>query len=349
MVMRFGLFGSAQARRPTPGTELTDSSQGFREWIENNVEAEALGFHSTFVVEHHFTGFGQVSASLNLLTWLGARTSTLRLGTAVLVLPWHNPVLLAEQAATLDLLSGGRLDFGVGKGYRYNEFAGFCVDMEEADARFDESLEIITQAFTNNAPFSHRGRYWQYDNITVEPPPAQRPHPPFWMGAGSKRSVAEVARRGYNLLLGQYDLTEDVIGFVAQFKADVATRGRVFDAVEVGVARAVHIARDTDDLEAALERRFQGHMRINRLSERPGGDTRERFAQHDEAAVRRLCDDTAIFGTPDDIAAKLEALRAGGVEYVMINFGGSRDNIRRFARDIMPAFAGEPAIAAAAK
>src|SRR5438045_7013183 len=113
--MRFGLFGSAQARRPTPGTELTDSSQGFREWIENNVEAEALGFHSTFVVEHHFTGFGQVSASLNLLTWLGARTSNLRLGTAVLVLPWHNPVLLAEQAATLDLLSGGRLDFGVGR------------------------------------------------------------------------------------------------------------------------------------------------------------------------------------------------------------------------------------------
>ena len=124
-----------------PGAELTDSSQGFREWIENNVEAEALGFHSTFVVEHHFTGFGQVSASLNLLTWLGARTTTLRLGTAVLVLPWHNPVLLAEQAATLDLLSGGRLDFGIGKGYRYNEFAGFCVAMEEADARFDEAMD----------------------------------------------------------------------------------------------------------------------------------------------------------------------------------------------------------------
>ena len=70
--MRFGLFGSAQAKRPEPGAELTDSSQGFREWIDNNVEAEALGFHSTFVVEHHFTGFGQVSASLNLLTWLGA-------------------------------------------------------------------------------------------------------------------------------------------------------------------------------------------------------------------------------------------------------------------------------------
>src|SRR5438552_6394721 len=348
--MQFGLFGSTAARRPTSADAGEfDSSEGFRDFIDYNVEAEALGFRSTFVVEHHFTGFGQVSASLNLLTWLGARTSTLRLGTAVLVLPWHNPVLLAEQAATLDLLSGGRLDFGVGKGYRYNEFAGFCVDMEEADARFDEALSVITQAFASDTPFSHRGHYWQYDNIVVEPPTAQRPHPPFWMGAGSQRSVAEVARRGYNLLLGQYDLAEDVIRLVAQFKADVEARGRIFDPMQVGVARAVHIARDRDDLAAAYERRYQGHMRINRLSERPGGDTRERFAAHDEAAVRHLCNDTAIFGTPDDIAGQLEALRAGGVEYVMINFGGSRDNIRRFARDIMPAFAGAPMVAAAAK
>jgi alkanesulfonate monooxygenase SsuD/methylene tetrahydromethanopterin reductase-like flavin-dependent oxidoreductase (luciferase family) len=219
--------------------------------------------------------------------------------------------------------------------------------MEEADSRFDESLEIITKAFTSNAPFSHKGRYWQFDNVIVEPPPAQRPHPPFWMGAGSQRSVAEVARRGYNLLLGQYDLAEDVIGLVAQFKTDVEAKGRAFDPMQIGVARAVHIARDKDDLAAALERRFQGHMRINRLSERPG-DTRERFANHDEAAVRRLCDDTALFGTPDEIARKLEALRAGGVEHVMINFGGSRDNIRRFARDIMPAFTAAPSVTAAA-
>src|SRR5712691_7849350 len=209
--MKFGLFGSAQAQR---GGVDVDSAQGFKDFVDYNVEAEGLGFHSTFVVEHHFTGFGQVSASLNLLTWLGSRTSTLRLGTAVLVLPWHNPVLLAEQAATLDLLSGGRLDFGIGKGYRYNEFAGFCVAMEEADSRFDEAMEIITKSFVSDTPFSHRGRYWQYDNIVVEPPTAQRPHPPFWMGAGSERSVRQVAERGYNMLLGQHDLAEDVIRWV---------------------------------------------------------------------------------------------------------------------------------------
>jgi alkanesulfonate monooxygenase SsuD/methylene tetrahydromethanopterin reductase-like flavin-dependent oxidoreductase (luciferase family) len=351
--MRFGLFGSAQAKRPEPGAELTDSSQGFREWIENNVEAEAVGFHSTFVVEHHFTGFGQVSASLNLLTWLGAKTTTLRLGTAVLVLPWHNPVLLAEQAATLDLLSGGRLDFGVGKGYRYNEFAGFAMPMEEADGRFDESMEIITKAFTLNEPWSHKGQYWQFDNVIVEPPPASRPHPALWMGAGSERSVRQVSDRGYNLLLGQYDLMDDVIRHIAQFKRDVTaqgtTTGRTYNPMEVGVARAVHFADTQEELEAARVRRFQGHVRINKLAERPG-DERERFARHDDAEIRQLCDDTAIFGTTDQIIAKLEKLQAGGAEYVIVNFGGSIKNIRRFAKEIMPHFASTtPRLADAAK
>src|SRR5487761_2647491 len=160
--MRFGLFGSAQARRGGPEF---DSSEGFRDFIEYNVEAEALGFHSTFVVEHHFTGFGQVSATINLLTWLGARTRHLRLGTAVMVLPWHNPVLLAEQAATLDLLSGGRLDFGIGKGYRYNEFNGFDVPYADADARFEESLELLLTSWSSEERFSHKGKSWTFNDI----------------------------------------------------------------------------------------------------------------------------------------------------------------------------------------
>ncbi len=134
---------------------------------------------------------------------------------------------------------------------------------------------------------------------------------------------------------------------VAPFTSAVTASGRVYDPMQVAVARAVHFADTAEELEAAYVRRFQGHLRINRLAERPG-DERERFARHDEAEIRRLCDETAIFGTPDQIARKLEKLRAGGVEYVLINFGGSRDNIRRFARDIMPAFAGEPRLVAAA-
>jgi len=343
--MKFGLFGSAQARRAGPDT---DSSQGFRDFIDNNVEAEALGYYSTFLVEHHFTGFGQVSASLNLLTWLGARTRHLRLGTAVLVLPWHNPVLLAEQAATLDLLSGGRLDFGVGKGYRWNEFAGFCVPMEEADERFEEVLDVVTKAFVSETPFSHRGKYWRFDEIVVEPPAAQKPHPPFWMGAGSANSVRQVAERGYNMLLGQHSLAEEILEQVAQFRHEVEARGRRFNPLEVAVARAVHFAKNAADKEAAIERRYQGHMRVNALARRPG-ETRERYILDDEKQARYESAESALFGTPDEIMRKLERLRAGGIEYVIINFGGSLENIRRFAREIMPAFSDEPALAFAGK
>src|SRR5215204_203438 len=199
--MRFGLFCAPQASTATQGPE---TGAGFHEWLDFNVEAEALGFHSTFLVEHHFTGWHQVSATLTLLTWLAARTRTLRLGSAVMVLPWHNPVILAEQAGTLDLLSNGRLDFGVGKGYRHSEFKGFCVPPEEAEARFDEALDVITKAWTAQGRFSHRGRFWRFEDILVEPPARQKPHPPFWMGAGSAASIRKVAERGYNLLLDQF-------------------------------------------------------------------------------------------------------------------------------------------------
>src|SRR5258706_4996477 len=236
--MRFGLFGSAAARRPNLSEAAEfDSAEGFRDFIEYNVEAESLGFHGTFVVEHHFTGYGKVAAMLNLLTWLGARTRHLRLGTAVIVLPWHNPVLLAEQAATLDLLSGGRLDFGVGKGYRYNEFAGFRVTIEEANARFDECLSVVVRAWTSNEKFSHRGRYWQFDDIVVEPPTAQLPHPPIWMGAGGESSVRQVAERGYNLLLGQYASPADVGRSIAAYRKAVEASGRRLDPHSVRVTR----------------------------------------------------------------------------------------------------------------
>ena len=199
--MRFGLFCSPKADAPGFGPE---TGQGFRDYLEFNVEAEALGYHSSLSVEHHFTGWNQCSATLTLLTALAMRTTTLRLGTAVLVLPWHHPVLLAEQAATLDLLSGGRLDFGIGKGYRHTEFKGFQIAPDEAEARFEEALAVITRAFSSRARFSHHGRFFHFEDIIVEPPPAQTPHPPFWVAAGNPHSIARAASRGFNLILDQY-------------------------------------------------------------------------------------------------------------------------------------------------
>ncbi|MEK9661521.1 MAG: LLM class flavin-dependent oxidoreductase [Alphaproteobacteria bacterium] len=340
--MRFGLFGSAQARRPE--TDDVDSSFGYRQWLDYNIEAEALGFHSTFAVEHHFTGFGQVSATLNLLTYLAARTTTLRLGTAVLVLPWHNPVLLAEQAATLDLLSGGRLDFGVGKGYRHNEFAGFCIPMEEAQDRFEEALELITKSWVSNERFSYHGKFWDFEDIVVEPPTAQKPHPPFWMGAGSPQSIAMVAERGYNLLLDQYSTIATAIERLDVFRAEIAKRGRAFDPMEVGVARGLYVAKDAADRDDALERRLEARARIDRLAQNPDGTNKSSLI--DSGDARETAVEGALFGTPDEIGEKLERMRAGGIEYVLFSNASGIEGLRRFAEEVMPHFADDAAKAA---
>jgi alkanesulfonate monooxygenase SsuD/methylene tetrahydromethanopterin reductase-like flavin-dependent oxidoreductase (luciferase family) len=331
--MRFGIFGSAQAARGGPDV---DSGIGFRQFVELNIEAEALGYHSSFVVEHHFTGFGQISATLNLLTWIGARTSTLRLGTAVLVLPWHNPVLLAEQAATIDLLSGGRLDFGVGRGYRHNEFAGFSIPMEEADARFEESLAVIVKAWTSDARWSHHGEFWRFEDVVVEPPTRQKPHPPIWMGAGSPASIKKVAARGFNLLLDQFAPFEQIGQRIALYKSEVEALGGTFEPMRVGVSRSVNVVTTAAEREKAVEARMAARRRTEALAQIPGGGNRASIMSY--ADTREAAEESALYGTPDEIIAKLAALRALGAEYVLLNAAGGIHTLRRFASEVMPAF-----------
>jgi alkanesulfonate monooxygenase SsuD/methylene tetrahydromethanopterin reductase-like flavin-dependent oxidoreductase (luciferase family) len=335
--MRFGIFGSAQAKRGGPDV---DSGAGFREFVEYNVEAEALGYASSFLVEHHFTGFGQVSATLNLLTWVGARTRTLRLGTAVMVLPWHNPVLLAEQAATVDLLSGGRLDFGVGPGYRHNEFAGFCLPMEEAEERFDEAVEVIVRAWTSDTRWSHRGKYWQFEDIVVEPPTAQQPHPPFWMGAGRPASITRVAERGWNLLLDQFAPFDQIGERIALFRKEVEARGRAFDPLSVAVARSVNVVMTAAERALAIARRLEARRRVASLAQRPDGLNKASILSY--ADTLEASEAGTLYGTPEEIAGWLEELRGLGAEYVLLNSTGGIETLRRFARELMPAFAGAP-------
>src|ERR1700704_2985618 len=204
--MKFGLFGGAKSS----GEGAVGDSLGYRKYIDYVLYAEELGYHSVFVVEHHFTGVGQLSASLNFLSYLAGRTQRIRLGTAVVVLPWHNPVLLAEQVATLDVLSGGRVDFGIGRGYRKVEFEQFCIPMEEAQERHNECLEIVLKAWTTQGRFSHQGKRWQYKDIVVEPAPLQQPPPPIGMAAGTLGGISYVAGSNYNLLLDQLATLDQV-------------------------------------------------------------------------------------------------------------------------------------------
>jgi alkanesulfonate monooxygenase SsuD/methylene tetrahydromethanopterin reductase-like flavin-dependent oxidoreductase (luciferase family) len=336
--MQFGIFGSAQASTADLGPE---TGQGFRDYLAMAVEAEALGYRSSFLVEHHFTGWNQVSATLMLQTALAMRTTKLRLGTAVIVLPWHNPVLLAEQAATLDLISNGRFDFGIGKGYRHNEFAGFHIPIDEAEVRFEECVEVMTKAFVSRERFSHRGRFWQFDDIVVEPPPSQRPHPPFWVAAGSEASIKRAARRGFNLILDQYASPEQLGRRIALYRAERQAAGLSYDPMQVAVARQMHVADSQAEAAQALKRAAVHTQRTVDVSRLPGGKTGSHVLSY--ADTPGATEAHTLYDTPEGICGKLEALRKVGVAYVLLTTLGGSQQLRRFACEIMPAFAGETA------
>lgn len=320
--MQFGLFGGARTRRSI-GLE---DSQGYESFIEYVVEADRLGFAQLFMVEHHFTGQGQVSASMTVLAYLAARTRKIRLGTAVVVLPWHNPVLIAEQVATLDLLTGGRVDFGVGKGYRKAEFDGFCIPVAEATERFDEAMEIIRKAWTAEGRFSHHGKRWHYENVLVEPEPLQRPHPPLWLAAGSHDSIRRAARDGYNLLLDQLAQVDQIVQRIAIFREECERIGRPYDPAMVATARPLQMIHHESERAQAYETRRRVLATIGDLA-------RDKLPD-------RIEDDTApLLGTPEEVIARLKELEAGGATNILlVDPNASVANLRAFAREVMPAF-----------
>jgi alkanesulfonate monooxygenase SsuD/methylene tetrahydromethanopterin reductase-like flavin-dependent oxidoreductase (luciferase family) len=340
--MRFGLFCSPKADAPGFGP---DTGLGFFEFLDFNVEAEALGYHSSFSVEHHFSGWNQVSSTLMLLAALAMRTTTLRLGTAVIVLPWHNPVLLAEEAATLDLLSAGRLDLGIGKGYRHSEFKGFQISAEVADVRFEEALAVMMRAWTTRERFSHKGRFWHFEDIVVEPPPAQKPHPPLWMAAGNPVSIRRAAARGLNLILDQYASPATLGERIAIYRGEREANGLGFDPMQVAVARQLYVAKDKADKDAALVRQAEYTRRTIDASRYPSAKGGSHVLAYADRAG--ATEENALYGTSEEIREMIDALRDNGVAYVLLTIAGGVDQLRRFAREVMPAFAREPTARAA--
>ncbi len=331
--MKFGLFGGAKSSGQGPAGD----SLGYRKYIDYVLAAETLGYHSVFVVEHHFTGVGQVSASLNFLSYLAGRTSRIRLGTAVVVLPWHNPALLAEQVATLDLLSAGRVDFGVGKGYRDVEFQGFALPIEEATARFDETMAFLRKAWSADGRFSFQGRFHSFENVVIEPRPAQQPHPPFWMGAGSFDSIRRAAREGYALLLDQIAPVDLIIERVQVYRDAQRQAGVPSRPHQVAVARALQMVASDEERQRAYQLRTQVLKNIGALARGPGATRYHQAATHADPSLAR--EESALLGTPEEIVARLGKLQAGGVDYVLlIDPTGSQEALATFARDIMPAF-----------
>lgn len=330
--MKFGMFGGA---RSAPGGD-DGYYEGYKAYIDAVIEAEFLGYYSNFLVEHHFSGVGQVSASLNLLSYLAAKTNTIRLGTAVVVLPWHNPVLVAEQAATVDLLSNGRFDFGVGKGYRYNEFEGFCIPIEESTERFEEAMDVIRKAWTGDGRFTHHGKRWHYEDVVVEPAPIQKPHPPFWLAAGRPESLRYAAQEGYNLFLDQFQTFDVMLERLNVYKGEMKKLDRPVPPQSVAVARGLLIARTPEEREAAIAMRMKSQEVMN--AHGISSDKTAKSSMVSDPDLRKAATEGTLIGTPAEIVERLQWLEGEGVDYVILSTRG-KDALRIFAEEVMPAFA----------
>lgn len=342
--MKFGLFGGAtaaaaasQAQSERLLLDQSEDSHSYGAFIDAIIEAEALGYHSIFLVEHHFTGEAQVSASMNLLTYLAAKTSTIRLGTGVIVIPWHNPVLLAEQAATVDVLSNGRFDFGVGKGYRPNEFDGFCIPISESTERFEESMSLIKKSLSSNERFSFHSDRWNFENIVVEPPPVQTPHPPLWLAAGRPDSLRYAADNGYSLLLDQFATFDVTLERFAIYREAIEASGNSFNPMNVAVARGMHIIRNEEERAIAINKRMAALDHMNKAAK--SSDASYKTSMASDPDLRKAAEQGTLIGTPEEIIGHLEYLRDGGVEYVLLAGAQmSPPQMRAFAEEVMPAF-----------
>ena len=192
--MKFGLMAQMQAPKPWPEGEDVDYRIHW-DTLNEAIHAEAVGFDHFWLTEHHFyEEIGHSSAPEVFLATLAARTTTLRIGHAVVVLPCNHPVRVAERAATLDIMSNGRLEFGTGRGASLYHIEAFGVSGDESRDVWDEALRVICDLFTNDLFPGHKGKYYDIPARKLVPKPLQKPHPPLWV-AGTNASTFEMAAR----------------------------------------------------------------------------------------------------------------------------------------------------------
>jgi len=244
--MHWGLFYLPSSLPDTPA----QGAERFRSVVEQVRYAEEMGFEAVWLAEHHFQAFGGVFASTPVIgAAIAQNTRSIRIGPAVVLLPYHNPIRIAEDYATLDLLSNGRLEFGVGHGFVKWEALNFGIALDELRERFRENLEVVLKVWTQPS-FSHKGRFFECSNLSVWPRPLQQPHPPVWMAATTTVESFEYSgQQGHHLMLIPY--RHDVEDMRLKVEAYLAARQAAgHDPSTARILSAYHIYVGEDAAEA---------------------------------------------------------------------------------------------------
>lgn len=348
--MKFGVFFLLEQ------PEWKSQETVYRDVLGQAAHAEELGFDAVWLAEHHFSEYGICPSMAVLAGALAQRTRRISLGTAVAILPFNHPVRTAEEWAMVDVLSEGRLDFGVGRGYQPAEYAGFGLAMNESRGRFDEALEIIKRCWTQER-VTFEGKYYRVRDLAVLPKPHQKPHPPIRIACVSPDTFERVARRGERFL------SAPSITPLPLMRAAYDTYRRIWldsghstAGLEIPALYFTHVGEDDGGVRRDTERSLLWYFRIIARVIADSKDPEKvpeayRFYAKAKSHLETVSYDflsreVVLFGDPQRIIDRIQLIREElGLTYLIawMNFGGLEDDkvrgsMRRFAEKVIPRF-----------
>ncbi|PPK66168.1 LLM class flavin-dependent oxidoreductase [Actinokineospora auranticolor] len=302
--------------------------------------AQDKGFAGIWITEHHFSTYSLTSAPLLLLAKASAIAPGLRLGTSIVVLPFWDPVRLATDALTLDALTGGRFDLGIGRGYQPHEFLAFGKQVTQNRALFEEALEVIMRVFTTE-DFTFEGEHFRVDApMTVLPRPTQTPHPPVWMAATSRESLRTAVRRGFNPMLPAVTTLPEI----HERRRWILEEGGDLDRVEFQVNRFVYCGEDAESRELVVREIARQLMTSAGLTRgvHPVRGTAVTPDELDPAYLEKARG-LLVSGSSDEVVARFRELVDAGITYVIagFNFGYlpkevALRSMETFASEVLP-------------
>lgn len=357
--MKVGLALSILSARDRPDDEI------FGNFLRIGDLAEPLGFDSIWAFEHHFTGYSMSPDPLALLSYYAGRTKRVELGTSVIVLPWHDPVRVAEQIALLDVLSGGRGIFGFGRGAASVEYAGFRVPMEEARPRFAEAAQIVTKALSQEV-FSHDGEFFQIPEMSIRPRPVSHPERRFYASAVSPESAEIMAKLGFGVLIIPQNEWNQTAADVQRYQEIAESVGHparppiLQTNVSVAESRDEAIERAQQYLGAkwtSIDAHYSfsdGHLASVKGYEFYGKMAKTYTKLKDPGYRAKATDffiKIQVVGTPSDCLEQIAEMQSlVGMNHlgVDVGYGGmppaeAMRNLRLFASEVMPVLQKDPA------
>lgn len=331
--MEFGLFTVFDNYQNHDSSFERTPVQLINEVLDQTVVADQLGFHAAWFAEHHFSEYGILTSPQTFLAIAAERTKDIRLGTAIVTLPFKNPIQVAEDYALVDVLSNGRLNLGLGSGYLPHEFIGFNVQGKDKALRFNDSLAVIEKAWKGEK-FSHKGDYYQFNDVKLEILPKQK-KVPLWIGTLTHNGAKHVGQMGYNISGVPYvacNSISELKDIIDSYKETYRNAGHDEAKVKIPLALHTYVAETTEEAVAIAKPHLDLYL-----------DTRMygKSAKYEDLRDR----EQVLIGSPTDVIDMLRKYQEAGCDHIMMlmNFGGLPHervlkSLELIAKEVMPAF-----------